>query len=148
MSQPGLQLPAYHTYYKRPVKMLATADGGMAAWQLDYTTGGWKPANDVIDEILFAVGGEIFGPMSKDEFIQFVEAARARYIAGEGPIFALYETTKALVHAPAQEGRTWTEVEKALIAGLRRKTYAMFEAELVRRGDPAADTAAAQEAGG
>jgi hypothetical protein len=83
----------------------------------------------------------------KDEFIQFAEAARAHYLEGEGPIFALYAITKALAHAPAQEGRTWTEVEKGLIAGLRRKTYAIFETELVRRGDPAADTGAAQEAG-
>jgi hypothetical protein len=129
--------------------MLPTPDGGLATWilDLDEDSGGWEPANDLVDEILFARAGEISGPMSKDKFIRKVEAARALYVEGEGPIFALYETIRAIEDASEEEDRELTMTEEALIAGMRRKTYAMFEAELVRRGDPGADVEAAREAG-
>ena len=143
----GLTLPAYHTYYGRPVKLLPSPDGGLAMWDFDEETGGWEPANHLVDEVLFAVGGEVSGRMSKDSFIQTVEAERALYVEGEGPIFALYQTIRAIEDASDEEGRELTKTEEALIAGLRRKTYAMFEAELVRRGDPGADVEAAREAG-
>jgi hypothetical protein len=143
----GLTFPAYHTYLGRPVKLLRTPDGGLAMWDYDEETGGWEPANHLVDEVLFAVGGEVSGRMSKDSFIQTVEAERAAYVEGEGPIFALYQTIRAIEDASDEEGRELTMTEEALIAGLRRKTYAMFEAELVRRGDPGADVEAAREAG-
>jgi hypothetical protein len=149
MTQPagGLTLPAYHTYLGRPVKLLATPDGGLAMWDFDEETGGWEQANHLVDEVLFAVGGEVSGPMSKDRFIQKVEAERALYVEGEGPVFALYETITAIRDAADKDERELTPTELAMIAGLRRKTYAMFEAELVRRGDPGADVEAAREAG-
>jgi hypothetical protein len=149
MNQPagGLRFPAYHTHLGRPVKLLPSPDGGLAMWDYDEETGGWEPANHLVDEVLFAVGGEVSGPMSKDRFIQKVEAERALYVEGEGPIFALYETVRAIEDASDEEGRDLTPTEAALVAGLRRKTYAMFEAELVRRGDPGADVEAAREAG-
>ena len=54
---PGLVLPYYGTYGRVPFKIVRTPDGGMEAWRFDRDTGGWKPANDRIDKVLFAVGG-------------------------------------------------------------------------------------------
>jgi len=132
------RLPAYYVYYSRPVKFLATPDGGMAAWKLSWETGGWEPADELVDEIIGAVGGEI-SPIDRDRFIDLTEDARAELLHGEGPVYALYETVNALIKDALEQGRALTAEEKALVTGIRRRTYAMFEAELARRGDPAAD---------
>jgi hypothetical protein len=100
---PGLSLPTFCTYYKHPVKMVETPDGGMAAWRLDSKTGGWESVNAHIDEMLFAVGGED-GELSRDEFVQLTEWFRGRYLKGEGPIFALYETVTAVTDVAFTEG--------------------------------------------
>jgi len=132
------RLPAYYSYYTRPVKFLATPDGGMAAWKMSWETGGWEPADELVNEIIGAVGGEI-SPIDKDRFIDLTEDNRAELLRGEGPVYALYETVNALMRDARESGRAPTDEEKALVKGIRRRTYAMFEAELARRGDPAAD---------
>lgn len=140
MTEPvrGLNLPAYYDYYETPVKFVATADGGLAAWRLDRETGGWEPANDIVDEILFAVGGDIF-VRTAERFVQRTEEERGRYLQGEGPIFALYETVNAIEETARAERRPFTTQEAALIKGIRRRTFVMFEEQLQRAGDPGAD---------
>ncbi|MFG1655253.1 hypothetical protein ACGFIY_01830 [Micromonospora chersina] len=133
-----VDLPGYYEYYKTPVKMVATPDGGLTAWRLDKKTGGWQPANDIVDEILFAIGGEVF-VRTPAQFVQRTEAVRGRYLKGEGPIFALYETVKAIDDVAVAEGRPYTAEEAALIAGIRRRTFVMFEEQLQQAGDPGAD---------
>ncbi|WP_436689345.1 hypothetical protein [Micromonospora sp. URMC 106] len=140
---PGLVLPAYFSYYKSPVKLVDTPDGGIKAWRLSHDTGGWEPADDLIEEILFAVGGEI-SSLTVDSFIDWTEHDRGRYLRGEGPVFALYETVKAIVENAKAERRQLTTKELALVRGIRRKTFVMFEEELQRAGDPAADPSLAE----
>ncbi|WP_240944603.1 hypothetical protein [Micromonospora thermarum] len=118
--------------------MVETTDGGVAAWRLSKKTGGWEPANDLIDEILFAVGGEI-SMLGREDFVQWVEYDRAHYLRGEGPVFALYETIKAIEDLADSERRDLTAKEVALIEGIRRRTFVMFEEELRQAGDLAAD---------
>ncbi|MEU2614964.1 hypothetical protein ABZ570_25770 [Micromonospora sp. NPDC007271] len=134
----GLGLPAYYDYYDTPVKMVPTPEGGLTTWKLDRWTGGWLPANDIIDEILCAVGGDIF-VRSAERFVQRTEAERGRYLKGDGPIFALYETVNAIEDVARAEGRPFTAEEAALIAGIRRRTFVMFEEQLQQAGDPGAD---------
>ncbi|SCF35733.1 hypothetical protein GA0074695_6027 [Micromonospora viridifaciens] len=134
----GLDLPAYYDYYHTPVKMVPTPEGGLAAWQLDRRTGGWKSANDIVDEILFAMGGDIF-VRTAERFVQRTEAERGRYLKGDGPIFALYETVNAIEDVARAEGRPFTVEEAALIKGIRRRTFVMFEEQLQQAGDPGAD---------
>ncbi|MGW1057205.1 hypothetical protein [Micromonospora rubida] len=135
---PGLVLPAYFSYYKSPVKMNASAEGGVKAWRLSVESGGWDPADDLVEDILFAVGGEIT-PLAPDEFVQWTEHDRGRYLRGEGPIFALYGTVRAIEDAAAAERRRLTTEERALIHGIRRRTFVMFEERLQREGGPGAD---------
>ncbi|SCL35351.1 hypothetical protein GA0074692_4070 [Micromonospora pallida] len=135
---PGLRLPSYFRYYASPVKLVEMPGGGVTAWRVSIDTGGWESADDLIEEILFAVGGEIFS-LSSDDFVQEVERYRARYLNGDGPIFALYETVKAIVEAERSERRYLTDRERALVRGIRRKTFVMFEEQLKQQGDPGAD---------
>ncbi|MER7458206.1 hypothetical protein [Micromonospora sp. NPDC126480] len=141
---PGLVLPAYFSYYKSPVKMVATDDEGIQAWRLSDETGGWELANDLVREILSAVGGEI-SHLTVDSFIQSTERDRGRHLRGEGPVFALYETVEAILDVAEREKRPLTATELALIRGIRLQTYVMFEEELRHRGDPAADPGLVQQ---
>ncbi|MEV7225659.1 MULTISPECIES: hypothetical protein [Polymorphospora] len=136
--QPGLRLPGYYEYYAAPLKMVSTLDGGMAAWRMSIETGDWEPANHLIDKVLFARGGEV-DRLSKQEFIELCEETRARYLQGTGPVYALYETRRAITDTVERENRPYTLPERALLAGLSRETYVMFEEELRRAGSPAAD---------
>jgi hypothetical protein len=131
-------LCGYFDYYRTPVKIVPTTEGGVMAWRLDRSTGGWKPANDIIDEILLAVGGDIF-VRTPERFVQRTEEERGRHLKGEGPIFALYETVKAIEDVAIAEGRRYTVEEAALISGIRRRTFVMFEEQLQQAGDPGAD---------
>ncbi|GLY21927.1 hypothetical protein [Micromonospora sp. NBRC 101691] len=140
---PGLVLPAYARYYGTPVKMVETPDGGMCAWRVSIDNGGWEKANELIDEILFAREEEIF-TLSPEEFVQAVERYRARYLSGQGPIFALYETVKAIVDVEERERRYLDDRERALVRGIRRKTFVMFEEQLRQQGDPGADPSVGQ----
>lgn len=142
---PGLVLPAYFSYYKSPVKMVETEEGGIRAWRLSHRTGGWEPADDLIEEILFAIGGEI-STLTVESFIQWTEHDRARYLRGDGPVFALYETIEGILDDAEREQRSLTDIELAMIRGIRRRTYVMFEEQLQRDGDPAADPSLAEQA--
>ncbi|MFC3504558.1 hypothetical protein ACFOOK_26820 [Micromonospora krabiensis] len=135
---PGLQIPAYFSYLKSPVKLVSAPDGGVHAWRLSRKTGGWESVDHLIDDIAFAVGGEVTR-LTADRFVQLTEHDRARYLQGEGAIFALYETISAVESTAAEERRPLTIEERALIAGLRRRTFAMFEEQLREKGDPGAD---------
>jgi hypothetical protein len=134
----GSDLAGYYDYHKTPVKIVPKPGGGLAVWRLDRRTGGWKPANDIIDEILFAMGGDIF-VRTAEQFVQRTEEERGRYLKGEGPIFALYETVNAIENAAIAEGRPYTMEEAALVRGIRRRTFVMFEEQLQQAGDPGAD---------
>ena len=120
------------------MKLVETADGGMAAWRMTIETGGWEPVNNLIDKIIFAVGGEV-DEVSREEFVQHTERDRGHFLRGEGPIFVLYETVEAIVALETEESRFLTDEEAALVRGIRRKTFRMFEEKLQREGDPGAD---------
>ncbi|MFC0508147.1 hypothetical protein [Micromonospora costi] len=134
----GVTLPAFFSYYESPVKLVPTADGGIAAWRLSKDNGGWTPANELIDTLLF-VGGDEIEELTREEFVQRTEHDRAYYLRGEGPVFALYETVKAITDAQAHERRYPTAEERALVHGIRRRTFVMFEEQLQRAGQPGAD---------
>ncbi|MFU8870527.1 hypothetical protein [Micromonospora sp. SL4-19] len=134
----GLVLPRFFSYYESPVKLVETSDGGVAGWRLSWDTGGWQPANSLIDKLLF-VGGDEIDEITRDEFVWRTEQDRGRNLRGEGPVFALYETVQAIEETIRQERRYPTPHEQALIKGIRRRTFVMFEEQLQRAGDPGAD---------
>ena len=76
-----------------------------------------------------------------------MEQTRAERLTGDGPVYALYATITALIDTSRQQNRQPSLTEQAMIRGLRRQTYAMFEADLAQRRDPGADTEAAHPAG-
>ncbi|MFI7251038.1 hypothetical protein [Micromonospora chalcea] len=134
----GLRLPKFFNYYDSPVKLVATPGGGVAGWRLSKDTGGWREANNPIDKMLF-IGGDGINEISRDEFIQLTEHERGRYLRGDGPIFALYETVRAIQDTLREERRYPMPQEQALSRGVRRRTFVMFEEQLQQAGDPAAD---------
>ncbi|CCH16153.1 hypothetical protein [Micromonospora lupini] len=138
VQMPGLVLPSYYLYYSSPVKIVETSDGGARVWRVSIDTGGWQEENDLFTEIVFDIGGEVFR-QSPEDFVQEVERFRAHYLQGEGPVFALYETVQALRDAAEAQGRSLSPKEQALIRGIRKRTFVMFEEQLRAAGDPGAD---------
>ncbi|GAA2183671.1 hypothetical protein [Micromonospora lupini] len=133
-----ISLPSYYLYYSSPVKIVETPDGGARVWRLSIDSGGWQEENDIFGEITLGVGGDIFRRTPED-FVQEVERFRAHYLVGEGPVFALYETVQALRDAAEAQGRPLSPKEQALIRGIRKRTFVMFEEQLRAAGDPGAD---------
>ncbi|WP_433267048.1 hypothetical protein ACQPWR_05100 [Micromonospora vinacea] len=120
------------------MKIVETPDGGARVWRVSIETGAWQEKNDLFSEIVFDVGGDIFR-RSAEDFVQEVEAFRAHYLKGEGPIFALYETVRSIELLADAEARHETPKEQALIRGIRQRTFVMFEEQLHAAGDPGAD---------
>ncbi|MGC4867544.1 hypothetical protein ACLQ3B_19190 [Micromonospora sp. DT53] len=142
---PGLVLPSYYLYYQSPVKIVETPDGGARVWRVAIDTGAWQEKNDLFSEIVFDIGGDVFRRTAED-FVQEVEAFRAHYLKGEGPIFALYETVRSIELLADAESRHETPKEQALIRGIRQRTFVMFEEQLRAAGDPGADPDIARSA--
>ncbi|MEU1889055.1 hypothetical protein [Micromonospora sp. WMMD987] len=134
----GATLPSYYSYYDSPVKVVSAEDGTPQVWRVDMETGGWQRDDSILDELVFAAAGEV-SKRSAEEFVQDVERYRSDYLAGEGPVFALYETAAAILDTARGERREPTAREQAIVRGLRRKTFVMFEESLRSTGDPAAD---------
>ncbi|MER5700905.1 hypothetical protein ABT023_02925 [Micromonospora sp. NPDC002296] len=139
----GLVLPSYYLYYESPVKIVPTPEGGARVWRLSMDSGGWQESDRLFEKIVFAVGGDVF-KRSPEEFVQDVEEYRGHYLSGEGPVFALYETVKAVIDTEVRENRYLTDRETALVRGIRRKTFVMFEEQLRRAGHPGADPSIGQ----
>ncbi|MFG2098973.1 hypothetical protein ACGFJ5_00050 [Micromonospora echinaurantiaca] len=136
--------PAFFSYYDSPVKLVAGPDGQVVAYRLSKDTGGWYRADNLINRLLYLDDDEI-DRLTRDEFISHTEVDRAYYLRGDGPVFALYETVRAIQDLADAERRPLTEREAALVAGLRRRTFVMFEEQLQQAGDPGADPSLAGE---
>ncbi|MFI5930217.1 hypothetical protein ACIA3K_30155 [Micromonospora sp. NPDC051543] len=136
--KPVTALPAYYLYHQAPVKIVETPDGGAQVWRVSIDTGGWHAKPSLFAEIMLAVGGDIFR-RSEADFVQEVEAFRAYYLEGDGPIFALYETVRSIEDLATAEGRHLTPREQDLIRGIRQRTFVMFEEQLRAAGHPGAD---------
>jgi hypothetical protein len=134
----GMRLPRFFEYYGSPLKLVETPDGGVAGWRLSDDTGGWLPAHNLIDRVVFTGGDEIY-ELSRDDFVWLTEQERGRHLTGDAPVFALYGTVRALQDTIRAERRYPTTREQALIRGIRRKTFVMFEEQLQQAGDPGAD---------
>ncbi|MEU2661839.1 hypothetical protein [Micromonospora sp. NPDC007220] len=127
-----------------PVKIVPAGDGGVAVWRLSKDAGGWNSANHLLGKLLAADDDES-EELTREEFIQRTEHDRGYYLRGEGPVFALYETVRAIQDGVARERRYPTPTELALIAGIQRRTFVMFEEQLQQSGDLAADPSLGSE---
>ncbi|MEV0157058.1 hypothetical protein AB0H57_25475 [Micromonospora sp. NPDC050686] len=134
----------FFDYFDSPVKIVSSVGGGRIAWRLSSETGGWTSADRLINKLLL-VGGDEIHEISRDQFVQLTERARAHHLKGSGPVFALYETVQAILDVQERERRQLTPTEWALVYGIRRKTFVMFERELQATGDPGADPTLAED---
>ena len=110
-----------------PVKFVPTPSGGLAVLELNLITGEFQPNLDRYDEV-YSRGAKVDN-LSEDEFIQRVERIRARRLRGDGPVFALYELMNGIEDLAKEQNRSLAPDETALLASLRRESYARFQAE-------------------
>ena len=119
--------PEYHLVGDLPVKFLPTPEGGRAVLRMSWTTGAFELDPAMWDRINYTHGG--VRQVSRDRFIEHVEAIRARRLSGEGPVFALYKVANGIEDVAREEGRPLRAEEEALVAALRRQSYELFQAE-------------------
>jgi hypothetical protein len=133
-------VPRYFRFDELPTKVIPGRDGSEpVVWRFDGQTGGWRRDEGQLINLSGNSRADAF-QLDRDQFIQLTESFRERYrLRAEGPIAALYGTVAGIREQAEREGRPPTEDERALVRGLRRKTYAMFERELAARGEPGAD---------
>jgi hypothetical protein len=116
----------YYIVGLRPVKFIPTPDGGLAVVKMNWETGIFEYGMEYLARATSSDSD--VDHVSEDEFIQHVESLRSRRLRGDGPIFALYLTVNAIEDAAKAQGRRLNDEETALVAELRRRTYAMFQA--------------------
>ena len=118
--------PEYYIDGLLPVKFVPTADGGVAILKMNWDTGAFEHAPELQRHIYHATGD--VRAVSNDDFIQHVEAMRARRLSGEGPVYALYQLMNSIEDVAREEGRELTAEEERLLAELRRQSHALFAA--------------------
>ena len=132
--------PQYYAYFDRTCWLDTAADGGLVGHVLDLRTGQFEvTSRKTALRVLFAAAGAEITPVTRTEFIDLTERARARYLRGDGPIFALYDAADALLKQCEAENRDPTAEERTTLAELREATFAMWAEEFARRdtGEPA-----------
>ncbi|MFK0243244.1 hypothetical protein ACIQUM_00985 [Amycolatopsis azurea] len=134
-----IRTPLFYSYYARTYRIDTTADGGLIGHILNLDTGEFDEDNTRLREVLHAGGTSDIDSIGEAEFVQETEAARGDNLSGGGPIFALYDTIRALGRSPQ---------ELALVHSLRTRTYGLWEAELARRasGQPPSFSVASRTA--
>lgn len=117
----------YYVVGLLPVKLVPTPDGGRAVLKMSWETGAFELDHRMWERIHLARDG--VESLSEDEFVQRVEALRARRLSGDGPIFALYGLQNGIEDVAREEGRALRPDEEALLVELRRESHALFQAE-------------------
>jgi hypothetical protein len=130
-------MPRYYKYYNRTYKLDRLPNGNIAGFLLNLHTGAFEENNDHIFEVRFDNAPEIRS-LDEARFIEETERERQRYLRGDGPIFALYDTIQAILDQVRAENRRISPEERALIVSLRRRTFQMWDEEFARRaaGEP------------
>jgi len=136
----AFQTPQFYRYYAQTYRVDSTPDGGLVGTILDLDTGLFREDNGHIREVIWSTTeSDIRGPFSEERFVQETERARNRYLVGDGPIFALYETVDGLyAQARKREDRKLEPQEVALIQSIYKRTFKMWADEAARRaaGEP------------
>lgn len=133
-----VEIPSYFRYYNKTFKLDADAEGNWIGYLLNIKTGEFELDNRPITEVLLATSTSEVAVLDEDDFIRRTEEERARYLRGDGPIFALYETVAGLFEQREREERDFHDEEWALIRSIRKRTFKMWEEEFARRaaGEP------------
>ena len=116
--------PEYYIDGLLPVKFVPTADGGVAILKMNWDTGTFEHAPELQRHIYHATGD--VRAVSEEQFLQHVEAMRARRLSGDGPLYALYQLMNGIEDVAREEGRELAADEERLLAELRRESAALF----------------------
>jgi hypothetical protein len=134
----SLEMPHFYLYYNRTYQLDRLENGNVGGFMLNLWTGGFDKNNRHIDEVLFAMGTPEISKLNENRFVQETEKLREHYLRGDGAVFALYDTIRALYAQALAEDRRITKEEVALVISLRKHTFGMWEDELARQaaGEP------------
>ncbi len=130
-----MEYPQYYLFNDIAVKIVLTESGGATGFIMQPFSGKFKRDGRLVAKMLLGMGNSA-DPATKDEFVEAAELDRLKYLRGDGPQFAIYETIKGIFAAAKEEDRAPAPEEWALVRSLYRQTYAMWAAEWGDEGDP------------
>lgn len=133
-----LPMPLFFKYFNKTYKLDRRANGNVHGSMLNLHTGAFEDNNQHIDDVLFATSEAEIRTINEDRFVQQTKIERQRYLRGDGPIFAFYDTIKGINDQALAENRKYAPEERALIVTLRKRTFQIWEEEFARRaaGEP------------
>jgi hypothetical protein len=124
----------HYEYYGRTLKIERRPDGSREGVLLNWDTGEFEQADDrVLFQASTASTTSDISGIDEEEFIRSTEEIRRDQLTGDGPIFALYAAIATLFAHKDAEGRRFSVEEYEVITLIRRRTFAMWEEEMVRR---------------
>ncbi|MEV0115283.1 hypothetical protein AB0H77_18860 [Streptomyces sp. NPDC050844] len=125
-------LPMYFEFYNRTYRIEPGPDGREAGYELDIRSGEIEEDDSHIWEARNPRTHEI-KEVDESRYLDLTEAARAHYLRGDGPVFALYAAIDSIYAHARSCARRPTVEEEALIRVIRRRTFALWEKEFARR---------------
>ena len=108
-----------------PVKEEPVVGGGSKVLKLNWETLAFEYGYEYDCSTSSDTDGDV-ETVSDDQFIEHVEAIRARKYSKDDELGALYKKMNAIENAAKEQNRPLTNEEKAKLTALRQKTYAMF----------------------
>ncbi|SDC22811.1 hypothetical protein [Actinokineospora iranica] len=131
-------LPMYWEYHGTAFKLEAGPEGEWVGSLLNPETGLFDRDDRPTLDCLFATTTSYITTKPFEEFVWTSERVRSYHLTGDGPIFALYDTIKAIRGQAEAENRRLTGEELAMVKSIYRRTFTMWEEEQKRReaGEP------------
>jgi hypothetical protein len=126
---------SYVIFGMLPVKEEPVVGGGVKVLKLNWETLAFERGYEYGSRMTYDTGGDV-EHVTKDQFIEHVEAIRAENYSKNDELGALYKTMNAIENAAKEQNRQLTGGEKAKLTALRHKTYAMFAEKYPEPGGP------------
>src|SRR5882757_928212 len=135
-SEPAISKPLppyYYEYFSSPLKVVQVPDtGAVRGYRLNVDTGRFSVENSALRRILVGHRGDDVFQIDEEEFICLTEQQRAKWLRGDGPIFAVYRVVADLVALHQHvDTPTWLVITEAITA-LRRRTFQLWDDEFAR----------------
>lgn len=126
--------PYYYEYLTSPLKVVQLPDGGaVRGYRLNVDTGRFQVENSALRRILAARPGDDIFQIDEEEFISLTEQQRAKWLRGDGPIFAIYRVVAELIALRDHvDTPTWHLTNTEVIPPLERRTFQLWEEEFTR----------------
>lgn len=125
---------SYARYAETPVVCHHSTPSASWCLRARTRTGAFGRCDRLLRPLWIGTDSDVTPLGSRERFVQELEAFRGRWLTGDGPVFALYQTIRGMEEQAARERRLFTAEERELVRRPRPRTHELFGRELRERG--------------